>query len=415
MKKIIALSSILLGIVFLTGCSLQPLKKNQPTTSAPIVEQPLATTTPQIDETADWKIYTDSKVGFTFKYPANANISGGDKKDSGLTLRVSVSKLDSTSDDDAPLGYDSANFLKDRAALSKGDPSTSFGQAEPSSLKMLSITNALAKEYIIFRQLEVCDVQFNRQANIYKDDYLISLDWTYNGSAIQNNNPSYFKIDSKNCGSYGMWKDYRVFYTDLVAGKTDSVSQNWFTSFDEIISTFKFTEQSTTTNETANWKTYTNKKYSFEIKYPKEATVSTYEKAIGTNGIVYIGSRNKSIDHGVTYDVEYGITFQDLGSANNMSAENWYSQYYQSEKQYAAKADMPMFLSASGKNVKLNGYDAYETSDFNSDSSLINFYIAHNGIIYRISYRGEIVQNVPKWPEFEKIINQMLSTFKFTK
>jgi len=245
MKKIIALSSILLGIIFLTGCSLQPLKKTQPTTSAPIVEQPIATTTPQIDETADWKTYTDSKIGFTFKYPADVNISSDNKKDSGLMVGVYIDNLDTM--EDAPLGYDKASALKDKTALANGDPSGLPGRG---NLKMLNIPSALAKEFVTFQEIEICNVQFDHAAMIYKDNYRIQLHLTYNGSAIQNNNPSYFKTDSKNCGSDKIWGDSGAFYKDLVAGKTDSVSQNWFTIFDKIISTFKFTEQSTTTYTT---------------------------------------------------------------------------------------------------------------------------------------------------------------------
>jgi len=194
------------------------------------------------NSTTNWKTYTDSTVGFTFKYPTNAAEAGqSNKKDSGLVFSVTINNLDTMKD--APLGYDKANALKDKTALSKGDPSTSFGQAVPSSLKMLSITNALAKELTVLQQLEVCDVQFNRQAIIYKDNYQIILSWMYAGSDIQKNNPSYFKTDSSNCGLTSTdWSDSNKFYTDLVAGKTDSVSQNWFTNFDAIIKTLQFTK-----------------------------------------------------------------------------------------------------------------------------------------------------------------------------
>ncbi|MEI7425465.1 MAG: hypothetical protein WCK16_00870 [Candidatus Moraniibacteriota bacterium] len=45
MKKVLAISSVLLGVVFLAGCGQQPVSQTQPTTPAPIVKQP-ATTPP---------------------------------------------------------------------------------------------------------------------------------------------------------------------------------------------------------------------------------------------------------------------------------------------------------------------------------------------------------------------------------
>ena len=191
------------------------------------------------DETVNWKTYTDPVVGFTFKYPSNAsNASEGNM--AGLTFRVGVNNLNSM--ENMPMGYDKTNIAKDKEALSNGDPSISFGMPVPNSLKMLAVETALAKELTILSELEVCNVQFDREAIIYKGDYQIVLSWEYAGTDIQRNNPDYFKIDTANCGSDKIWKDSAAFYSDLVAGKTDSVSQNWFTNFDKIIKTFQFTK-----------------------------------------------------------------------------------------------------------------------------------------------------------------------------
>lgn len=56
MKKIITLSILFLGIVFLAGCDAQQ-KNNQ---ALPLKSIP-----------ADWKTYSDQKNGFEFKYPAS--------------------------------------------------------------------------------------------------------------------------------------------------------------------------------------------------------------------------------------------------------------------------------------------------------------------------------------------------------
>lgn len=150
-----------------------------------------------------------------------------------------------------------------------------------------------------------------------------------------------------------------------------------------------------------NWKTYTNDEYGFEIQYPQEAVVATNGK-IGTE-IARVGTSN------------YGVTFNVIGMGNGLSAEKWYSKYYQTKKQEAAKSGTPFQLAASGKNIQLNGYNAYKTSDFNFDSSVINYYITHNESILKISYVKEMVENIPAWPEYEKIIAKILSTFTFVR
>ncbi len=40
MKKVLAISSVLLGVVFLAGCGQQPVSQTQPTTPAPVAKQP---------------------------------------------------------------------------------------------------------------------------------------------------------------------------------------------------------------------------------------------------------------------------------------------------------------------------------------------------------------------------------------
>lgn len=237
MKKLISLSALLLGVILLAGCAKAPVVTNS--------NPPVAALNQNVNQPAanDWKTYTDSEAGFTFKYPNSATLDA-QKGTTGLTLDVTVKNINTI--EAITLGYDKATALKDKAALVKGDPSTPVGSGEQATYKMLSINGALAKEFTVLRQLEVCNVQFQRQAVIYKDNYQAVLSWGYAGNDLRENNPSYFEVNSS-CGSVKAWVNsstggVSAFYADLVAGKTDTVSQAWFTDFDKIIKTFEFTK-----------------------------------------------------------------------------------------------------------------------------------------------------------------------------
>jgi len=84
MKKVLALSSVLLGVVFLAGCGQQPASQiQQPTNPSPAAQQP-ATNQPSAIQSSpaniqesnvatvipvDWKTYSNNEFDIEFKYP----------------------------------------------------------------------------------------------------------------------------------------------------------------------------------------------------------------------------------------------------------------------------------------------------------------------------------------------------------
>ena len=84
MKKVLAISSVLLGVVFLAGCGQQPVSQTQPAVPVPVAQtptQPVATqpapTTPAVTQN-----YIEVKE-LGFKIPVDASMIGD------LTYRVS--------------------------------------------------------------------------------------------------------------------------------------------------------------------------------------------------------------------------------------------------------------------------------------------------------------------------------------
>jgi hypothetical protein len=73
MKKVLAISSVLLGVVFLAGCGQQPVSQTQPTTLAPLGQQSTAnkpiTTQPTPTAPVKEAIYTNTQYGFQFTLP----------------------------------------------------------------------------------------------------------------------------------------------------------------------------------------------------------------------------------------------------------------------------------------------------------------------------------------------------------
>ena len=80
MKKIVILSALSLGILFLAGCGQQPVSQTQPIAPAPVTQKSLdnqPVETQKTDETAGWQTYLSAKYGIGFKYPKDYTVREG--------------------------------------------------------------------------------------------------------------------------------------------------------------------------------------------------------------------------------------------------------------------------------------------------------------------------------------------------
>lgn len=179
------------------------------------------------------KVYTDSTNKFGFSYPKTAELAtASDSKTSSSATRLSVAVYNLKTMEDQPLGYDKATLTALRNDLAAGNVKT-------------FVTGLNAKATMTLRQLEVCDMQFTYTLDVFKEDMLVSINYSINSSQYANvvkNNPTYFAKDTTNCGTSDVWKDTgeENFRNDVAAGKTDTITQSWYKDFDALAKSFAF-------------------------------------------------------------------------------------------------------------------------------------------------------------------------------
>ena len=205
----------------------------------PVVQQP----SPSPDPTEGWKTYTN-ELGFSFKYPQGVNLENNLRSsEDEIIFSVQSTPIDKIID--FTFNYTKATALSDKASLEKGI----FGihlQGLKESEEVVKISdNIYVKIFTILQELEVCNVQFIRKAIFYYKDSQIILAFSAPRKKVVLENKEYFSTDEANCGSIDIWpigdNTPQKFYQALKDNKTSGLSQYWFNTFDQILSTFKFT------------------------------------------------------------------------------------------------------------------------------------------------------------------------------
>ena len=187
------------------------------------------------DETADWKTYRSEEYGYEVKYPPKIEVKDEDKNFIGFLLEG----VEDTSSTYSPI-YISTHSNPEKLSVEQW-----LEEKQKSGFYPF----AREKESIFVAESE--GVKFNHKISVEAPDLGIVL--IGRGELI-------YRIDT-----------YRGF---------DSV-------FNQMLSTFRFIEVE---DETANWKTYRNEEYGFEVKYP-----FNWKIVVGNN---YFGFDEKDRDIG---------------------------------------------------------------------------------------------------------------------
>jgi len=242
-------------------------------TKNPVVETP-KTETPK-NETANWKLFTDDKVGYSLKYPpelkAKQVSANGLKenitriilpivsaaglppntwgfKSDFLVFDIERQKISDITDEfpSSPPGYTKEVILQDEENLKNGVFGFSPEFSLKESQKVVKIDNKMyGKEFTTLGMFEVCDVLPTRTLIFFKNGYKVSVvlqAWAVN--KIESELPQYFTTNKENCGNSPIWNfnsnSQLQFYNDLANGTISPETEAgiWYNTFDKIISTF---------------------------------------------------------------------------------------------------------------------------------------------------------------------------------
>lgn len=175
------------------------------------------------------------------------------------------------------------------------------------------------------------------------------------------------------------------------------------------------TPSSTTTkDEFSDWKTYTNKKYGYSVRYPADWLMTEGESTavdipkIHSFSLTKTDKTQNQVDLPGDFkdDAKYVISIRVSPNSSNYTAQEYILQNVSPESQEEFKKELQDIIVGGGKGVKLLQAAAP------ASGLATTIYISHANKIYEFSYGAMAHQETHT--KFMNIFDQILSTFKFT-
>lgn len=313
---------------------------------------------PSADETTNWKTYTNKYL--TFEYPASWNLDS--TGDTSVSLSTTRSTTDKAGGDYTP-GMGWLNFYISNDPVQKVIDSTS-------------------------------GVEKTDQGNINGAPYTRLIGHSGVGGSV------YFVNIIMN-------SEGRTYVVNL-STQDANLEELLTLELDQILSTFKFLDQSQT--DTSNWKTYKNDQFNFELKLPGDVQIK--EKQAGSNTIRFSNVykwEDKEIDPDIKQylDIFLFVSIVDP----QIDLKDWISK---DATRPMPSGKIESQIKGEIQKYKQGSIDGYwyvgvvEEEDkyivFKKDNRIFKFRL--NGYQTGSSYKDN--------PNAETILDQMLSTFKFT-
>lgn len=166
-------------------------------------------------------------------------------------------------------------------------------------------------------------------------------------------------------------------------------------------------------NQMTAWKTYRNKEYGYEIKYPESWEVIEAQPRVGTKatwaGNVLLEGELQKVTFLEKEYIDWPGEFQIrvLSNPDQLSLEEWIGKH---EPQDVTGGSLIQEMS----DTTLDGNPAQRLSIFGFDHEGIDIVSLYNGYIYYLSFTGSN-PNDAEAERHQQIYTRMLSTFRFIR
>lgn len=323
-------------------------------TAVPTISQP----TPTLDQTTGWKTYIDTKFGYSIKYPSEWLFNTETRSfREGDIFSVSIVGKDQKKDTE----------FYDGASLTIGEP-----------IKTEKDIRTWVKEYYPVNNLD-------DEPNIFSEETIASLSFQ-----------KFFTCGLGCFTYYNIKHNGYVYRIVIFADGPDKIKYEQILS--QILSTFKFLSS----DETANWKTYTNSVEKFSFKYPQ----SWFLKE--SSSMIQIFNYDVDKAPGRSYDpVRDGNLFKVEVFLDNKFSN--LTEWFENEKNTPDQSnDLPKeFLNI--KNIFVSSQEGlfFELKSSMTDSlvGVATFKLPQGSLVHfwgGLNYEGN-----------KNYFDQILSTFKF--
>ncbi|MDP3973913.1 MAG: hypothetical protein Q8P92_03710 [Candidatus Daviesbacteria bacterium] len=239
---------VLVLVVGAGGYFLYQKQVNKPVTT-PQTSQ--VTPSPIPDETANWKTYSNSSLGFSFSYPMI---------------------LDHLYDQ---FGFNHPDNPEGNLLLQNFDGSKPR-QDQPTDFQMVVEAYKNSDQVTLDKYVKDPNKVWNQSGVQIFADITLGNEPALKGLAIQKNE----KVPT-------IWVSHKGYVLTIYLETPKSTNASLF---DQILSTFKFSDQNQA-NVNSSWETYKNPKYGFELQHPVNSTIETRTNG-GVNPYQYIRIQN---------------------------------------------------------------------------------------------------------------------------